>query len=256
MSDIAASMPPPPPGTLPEPAPVEPRDPRFRRRVVAIVLIGTAVVVAGAIGTALGRGAPGRGRDVTSEQIVAVLAQAGQRIVFDGEPKIVRLGDDCLVRNPRVLARLVPGGVDVEQVRRAERSSLASRIGAATDPVVFDCTLGTDDEALGVVVFPTPAGPYDEYLERSLAAGGTVTVGAVQSVSDGDVLPYCTARPALSTCGADWSDGDLVVGVYGTMLDEEQATQWLLAVLPDALTDLRDLDLASIDTDAGEPAEL
>ncbi len=220
-----------------------------RRKWWAAASAALLLVAAAAGAYIVTRSDTGRGA-VDTSQAADQLRQLGDDVnleTLDGaDVEFASLGDGCeLLTFSRLIKRL-PDDVSLDEVADDEVGQAAFRQGDNDDPVVFSCTQGADEQ-IGVAVGAAPDGDYDDYLDRALDSLD-VTFEDESPLEGGTLRTYCFDYPeSPDSCAGDWTDGDVQITLYGTVVDDGQAAEWMTAALPKILDELVDLDADDIE---------
>ncbi|MGE0729869.1 MAG: hypothetical protein AB7O92_21980 [Acidimicrobiia bacterium] len=229
---VPGAPPPPPGGWSQPPAPKG----RTGLVVAAVSVLGLVLLAGGAL---VAWRLLGGGDDVDSSATLAVLDQLDRDIELD-DTRYAYLGDRCQLIDLDGVLDLLPAGADGD-TDEAELSQYAVVQGNLVDPVVYGCSEGFE-RFVGFTFGHAPDGGHRQYLQRTVADFGTITVEGEAAVRGGTLYWFCVETDDYRSCGADWSDGQVQLSLYGSELDADEAAEWMRAALTDLLEQTGELD--------------
>lgn len=176
-----------------------------------------------------------------TDDAVANLAELNERVgpaVAAGN-RLTSINSACpLMDFDNILDLAPPAAADADDKR------IFGALGRNTpsSPIRYECNSGIDQtlRMTGFTAFLPPDRPMKVFLSD---LHPTSTLNEEREYRGGTVLSFCqentsTTYDATTLCEANWSNGDLQVGVYSTEIDADEAEEWLedsLEVFIDAL---------------------
>jgi hypothetical protein len=153
----------------------------------------------------------------------------------------------CTIADYATITAKAPADVSID----ADESLDVFKPGrSGEDPLIYQCSKRGDTAQTGFLWGVAADGSQHDYVERNYDDGHDSTdFGQAGTLRGGSVLRYCekySDKSLIPFCEADWTDGQIQIGVYSSELTMDQAYQWLdasLASLVDAANALKPGDL-------------
>jgi hypothetical protein len=222
-------------------APVTP--PARKRRVWPFIV--AAVAVAGAAAAAVLVLGGGGDDELDTSSAAETIDDISRKVEFADESRFIEVDGGCAI-DIDVVEDAAPDRVETGEGREVQS---VFGLGDEDDPPVFSCTRPVVDDTgfVGVAWASAPDGDFEDYLARSFEDATVDLDGDPQPLRGGSVFRYCVEPDdaddsAFAFCEADWTDGEVMVGVFSSDIDAEEADEWLRSALVDVIGELNDLD--------------